>query len=160
MSNLNKVIVGFLVLLVLCGVGIFVLNIRGYNIIPTKQPVAIIKNQRIDLLITKTQQDREIGLSKYKSIPNNQGMLFSFGKQGYYSFWMKDMKFPIDIIYISNDKIVTIYPNVMPPKKGQGSPPLYNPTAPSDTVLEINANLSKKYNFKTGDKITYENLSS
>src|SRR4030067_3505854 len=119
MSNLNKVIVGFLVLLVLCGVGIFVLNIRGYNIIPTKQPVAIIKNQRIDLLITKTQQDREIGLSKYKSIPNNQGMLFSFGKQGYYSFWMKDMKFPIDIIYISNDKIVTIYPNVMPPKKGQ-----------------------------------------
>ncbi|OGH09594.1 MAG: hypothetical protein A2152_03825 [Candidatus Levybacteria bacterium RBG_16_35_6] len=159
MSNLSKVVVAILVLLFLAGIGFFLLPKLGYNIIPPEKPIAVIKNQKIELFIARSQKDKEIGLSSYKNLPNNQGMLFPFGKPGYYSFWMKNMKFPIDIIYLNNNKVVTIYENVKVPTASEGSPPIYNPTAPSDTVLEINAGLSKKYNLKTGDTITYENFS-
>src|SRR4030067_3857506 len=146
MSNLSKAVTAILVLLFLAGIGFFLLPKLGYNIIPPKKPIAIIKNQKIELLVVRSQKEKEIGLSSHKNLPNNQGMLFPFDKPGYYSFWMKNMKFPIDIIYINDNKIVTIYENAKVPIVSQGNPPIYNPTSPADTVLEINAGLSKKYN--------------
>jgi hypothetical protein len=67
------------------------------------------------------------------------------------------MKFPIDIIFINNDQIVTIHDNAQI-IKAQENPMLYTPTQSSDKVLEIQAGLSEKYNFKIGDKVKYENL--
>ena len=80
-------------------------------------------------------------------------MLFPFEKPGYYSFWMKNMKFPIDIIFIKSGKIVTIHKDVMPPKNLTDALPIYNPKEPADTVLEINAGLSEDYKFKEGDEV-------
>ena len=85
-------------------------------------------------------------------------MLFPFEKADYYSFWMKNMKFPIDIIYINKNHIVTIHQNIKPPKTKEESLPIYKPEDPSDTVLEINAGLSEKYKFKKGDTVKTENL--
>ena len=79
-------------------------------------------------------------------------MVFPFNKADYYSFWMKDMKFPIDIIYLKDKKIVTIFENVLPQSSDQ-NPEILNPEEPSDTVLEINAGLARKYNLKKGDII-------
>jgi uncharacterized membrane protein (UPF0127 family) len=70
---------------------------------------------------------------------------------------MKNMKFPIDIIFINNDQIVTIQ-NEAQVIKGQENPTIYSSTGPADKVLEIQAGLSKKYNFKAGDRVKYENL--
>ncbi len=123
-----------------------------------KAPTAVIKDRVFKLYIAKTPTDQEIGLSKYNSIPKDYGMLFTFQKPGYYSFWMKKMKFPIDIIYIQKDKIVTIYQSVSPPKTENESLPIFTPEKPSDKVLEINAGLSKKYNFKKDDKVEIKNV--
>lgn len=118
-----------------------------------KTPQAIINNHIFNLEIAKTEKEREIGLAKYKNIPQNFGMLFLFEKPDYYSFWMKNMKFPIDIIFIRNNKIVTIFKNVSPPKSNGEFFPIYRTQKLSDTVLEINAGLSDKYNFQENGSI-------
>lgn len=129
----------------------------SYRLFKINPPFAEINNHVFRLEIAKTEKQQEIGLAKYKSIPLNFGMLFPFGKPGFYSFWMKNMKFPIDIIYIRNSRIVTIYRNVPYPKSVNEKLPIYQPAYAADTVLEINANLSQEYGFKVNQpvEITY-----
>ncbi|MBI2074867.1 MAG: DUF192 domain-containing protein [Candidatus Levybacteria bacterium] len=155
-----KLIIALFALLLLIVFGISLSqNYFKTGIFPfSKTPTATVNNQKFNLLIPKTTSDKEIGLSKYSSLPQNTGMLFIFERADFYSFWMRDMKFPIDIIFIKGDKIATIYENVQPPKSKDESIPLYKPTSASDKVLEINANLSKKYNIKEGNTVKIENL--
>lgn len=123
-----------------------------------KKPQAKINNKTFALYVAKSGKDKEIGLSKYNKISENQGMIFQFEKDGFYPFWMKEMKFPIDIIYINDGKIVTVYKNVPTPSSSNPSPPIYTNLEPADTVLEVNAGLSQKYNFKEGDKVSFSNI--
>ncbi len=123
-----------------------------------KTPKVIINNHTFTLYVAKNPKDKEIGLSKYKSIDKDRGMLFPFEKPDYYPFWMKEMKFPIDIIFILDNHIVTIYKNVQPPTAKNESLPIFSPQAPTDKVLEINADLTQKYNFRQGDIVKFENL--
>lgn len=118
-----------------------------------KTPQAIINNHTFNLDVAATDKEKEVGLAKYKSIPKDFAMVFLFDKSDYYSFWMKNMKFSIDIIFINNGKIVKIFSNVPPPKSPDSSLPIYKPDELSDTVLEINAGLAGKYNFKEGDVV-------
>ncbi|MBI4096721.1 MAG: DUF192 domain-containing protein [Candidatus Levybacteria bacterium] len=151
---MKKVLLAFALLLILTFGMVF-----AQNKLKTK-PTAAINNRIFELDIADSQKEREVGLSETESLSENQGMIFIFDKPGYYSFWMKNMKFPIDIIYINKDTIVTIKNNVKPPKDNKESPIIYAPTALADRVLEIQAGLSEKYNFKNGDKVQYENLSN
>lgn len=114
-----------------------------------KNPTAEINRHVFSLYLATTPKDREIGLAKFDKIENNQGMLFIFQNPDYYSFWMKNMKFPIDIIFINGDKIVDIFQNV--PVATQSPLPTYVTNIKADKVLEINAGLSKTYEFKKGD---------
>jgi uncharacterized protein len=123
-----------------------------------KSPTVTISGQSFKVTVATSQLEREIGLSKTKQLLQDQGMIFLFDKPDYYSFWMKNMKFPIDIIYIKSDTIVTIKENAQPPKSNIESPIIYTPTEPANRVLEISAGLAEKYKFKKGDKVTYENL--
>jgi len=158
--NTNKVISILIAIFVIAIIAYLLSRFFMNNfLLSNKTPTAIIDNHQFQLLITITTLDKEVGLSKYKSIPLNQGMIFSFGAADYYPFWMKNMTFAIDIIYLKNNKIVSIFQNVKPPGSSSESPPIYRPSQPADTVLEINAGLSKKYNFKNGDQIKYENFS-
>ncbi|MBI2195464.1 MAG: DUF192 domain-containing protein [Candidatus Levybacteria bacterium] len=123
----------------------------------TKLPTQTIRDKTFKLEVAKTDKDRETGLSDRESLPADRAMLFTFDKSDYYSFWMKDMRFPIDIIFINGDTIVTIYENVQPTPQGQ-SAVIYQPKSPADLVLEINGGLSSKYGFEEGDKVKIENL--
>lgn len=148
---MNKILVSFLILAIfLIGLGLWQNS--------KKSPTAKINNHEFKLQIAKTAKEKEIGLSKYESLSKDLGMLFSFEKADYYSFWMKQMKFPIDIIYIKDGKIVTIYRSVQSPKSENESLSIYKPKEPSNMILEINAGLSSKYKFKEGDKVSLNNI--
>src|SRR3989338_4166298 len=110
-----------------------------------KDPTITINEQTFELIVAKSPEEKEIGLSETKSLPENKGMIFSFDDPGYYSFWMKNMKIPIDIIYINNDEITTVLKNLHPHEDPEKSPIIYAPTEQSNMVLEINAGLSEKY---------------
>jgi len=150
----------FAILLAIVG-GIAYLQTNQTNIsLPfgNTTPTATINEQKFNITVAKTPQEKETGLSGKDSLPENSGMLFPFDRPDYYAFWMKDMKFSIDILYINGNKIVTIVENAQPPKSKDEILPIYKPDELADTILEINAGLSKKYNIKKGDLVKIENL--
>ncbi len=155
-----KKIIALLILLFLISlvVAIFQKNPSIFKLNFTKTASATINKQTFSILVAKTSKEKQIGLSEKKSLPQNEGMLFPFEKPEFYSFWMKNMKFPIDIIFINKNHIVTVYQNVQPPKSKDENLIIYKPEEPVNTVLEINAGLSKKYNIKKGDEVKTENL--
>lgn len=116
-------------------------------------PSLTINNKTFNIDIAKTDEQKAKGLSIYDKLPLNKGMIFTFGSSDYYTFWMKNMKFPIDIIYIKNNIIVDIFKNVPNPKSENETLPIIRPKNDADTVFEINAGLSEKYNFKVGNTI-------
>lgn len=155
---MKRVLFMFALLLALVAGVVFAQSYLKTSALPLKKNLAVtINGHKFQVTVADSQEEQEIGLSETESLPQNQGMIFLFEKPGFYPFWMKKMKLPIDIIYISNDQIVTIQNNVQPAKERE-SPIVYTPTEPSDKVLEINAGLAQKYDFKKGDMVKYENF--
>lgn len=158
---MKKVLLVFVLLLISAGALFLTQNYLkegGKLSLFKKTSTVTIGNYNFEVIVATSQREREIGLSETNSLPQDQGMIFLFEKPDYYSFWMKNMKFPIDILYLSNQEIVTIYKNVQPATNSAENLRIYTPTGPSDKVLEIQAGLSEKYGFKNGDKITLKNL--
>lgn len=137
--------------ILLCSLAIILL-IAVYLLLQKKQPTATIDGHLFITEIAKTPKEQEIGLAKYTTLPINRAMYFPFAKPDYYRFWMKGMRFPIDILFLRNEKIVTIIHSA--PMPDRVDLPIYQPTTPSDGVLEINAGLSEKYGFKVGNTVT------
>lgn len=123
-----------------------------------KTATITIKEKEFNPEVAETPEEKQIGLSQRNSIDENEGMIFKFEKPDYYSFWMKNMRFPIDIIFIKENKITTIYKFVDPPKTENESLQVYQPKEPSDIVLELKEGTSDKYGFKEGDVVKIENL--
>lgn len=108
--------------------------------------------------VAESMASRAKGLSGRESLGEDEGMLFIFNSTGKRSFWMKDMKFPIDIIWISEDKIAGLEKNVKPePDKNLFNLTNYISPEGVDKVLEINAGLADKFGFKVGDEIGIKN---
>ncbi len=115
----------------------------------------------IPVEVAQTEMQRKKGLSDRKSLPKNEGMFFVFAQKNVQPpFWMKDMNFAIDIIWIDDEKIVQIHKNVQPPAKDTPNSELtlYAPNQPIDYVLEVNAGFTEENNIKVGDTIDLPNL--
>lgn len=108
-----------------------------------------INNLTLKAEIAETYGERAQGLSGREFVSDDQGMFFLFKEPGRYPFWMKGMKFPIDIIWLDKDlKIIEITKGAQP----ESFPEIFQPTGSAKYVLEINAGLSDKYDLKEGDK--------
>lgn len=125
-------------------------------------PVAIAKSLKIKGLavnidIADTADEQKKGLSGRNSMKIDQGLLFVFEKSGVYAIWMKDMKFAIDIVWISADKkVVDIAQNVAPePGKKDRDLAVYTPKAGAKYVLEVNAGLTSLNNILIGDSVEF-----
>ena len=153
--SINRIalIVGVLVLLIIAVWGFF--NIRPLlgGLFGGKTGTVLLNSQKYTVEIADTPEKLENGLSRKKSLSKDRGMLFVFKEPGYPSFWMKEMQFPLDIIFINNDKVTTVYENVKPPESDTQPLPLYKPTSPSDKALEINAGQIKEHGIKPGDTV-------
>ena len=92
---------------------------------------------RINAEFVETPELREMGLSGREGLGRNNGMLFVFDNETVNRcFWMKDMKFSIDMIWLDSDKkVVHIQENVSP----DTYPESYCPDAPAQYVLEVEA---------------------
>jgi len=112
-----------------------------------------INDTKIFVEVADTVQKQAQGLSGRDSLPENQGMLFVFNQPNYYSFWMKEMKFPLDFVWIDNKQVAEITQNVQP--QDYQPPKTLTPKEKVDMVLEINAGEAEKLNIKVGDKIIY-----
>lgn len=122
-----------------------------------------IAGQRIKVDLALTREAQEQGFSGRNELKENEGMLFVFDKPGKYSFWMKDMNFPIDIIWIGEDlKVVYIKKSALPELYPETYGPQNVPTqigipTPVGTkyVLEVVSGFSEKNNLKIGDSVEF-----
>jgi uncharacterized membrane protein (UPF0127 family) len=63
----------------------------------------------VDVRVADTDRERYVGLSETDSLADGEGMLFDFPEEGRHEFVMRDMAFPLDIVFIdSNGTITTI----------------------------------------------------
>lgn len=122
-----------------------------------KIPLLRIGQIKIPVEVAKTAQDRAKGLSGRVSLEPDKGMLFIFPEAGNYSFWMPDMNFPIDIIWITDGKVVGIEKNVSN-KFDPQNPIFYNPPRPVKYVLEVNAGFAEIHGIKIGDEVVLSNI--
>lgn len=104
--------------------------------------------------IADTYSKRIKGLSGREFLPENTVLLFVFDEPGYPGIWMKDMKFPIDILWLQGSlsstlKIVHIEKDISP----QTYPTIFYPTALSTHVLEANTGFADVFNLKVGDNL-------
>ncbi len=87
--------------------------------------------------VAATDATRERGLSGRPSLPADAGMWFALPAPGMHGFWMKDMGFPIDLVWIGPDQRVLGSLRLAP--CGPNTCPIYYPPAPAAYVLEVNA---------------------
>jgi len=109
-----------------------------------------IGGKTITAEIAKTDTQRVKGLSGRDHLDNDKGMLFVFPQNGLYSFWMKNTKIPLDIIWINNNKIAdqtTLDPQI------DDQIPQYTPKNPANYVLEVNAGFLEENQIKIGDEV-------
>ena len=96
------------------------------------------------------------GLSGQISLPDDHGMLFIFDNPSIQTFWMKDMLFPIDIVWISDACLVdSITPNIPIPLESTeiNQLPRYQSDSPVKYVLEIAQGQAKVWDIKVGDSV-------
>jgi uncharacterized membrane protein (UPF0127 family) len=114
--------------------------------------VRVSEGLELDTDVSSTSNERTIGLSKYQSLNDNQAMLFVFDELGLYSFWMRDMNFPIDIIWLNENKeIISIKEGADPSEYPQS----YYPEGDSLYVLETVAGFVRKNNLQKGQKLSW-----
>ncbi len=147
MSKVNKIGLFFIFLAAIFIIGYILFYqhpARENKVIPV-----ILNGHELRVEVVSSSDELEKGLGERADICANCGMLFEFQVPGKYSFWMKGMQFPLDIVWIYQKKIVHIEKNI---------PFSYNgtlmPEENADMVLEVNAGMLDKLQTKIGDMVT------
>jgi uncharacterized protein len=149
-ENIRLIIGAFLLIFAIALIVTFAMSRRS--------PKVTVNGQSFKVTVAKTEDQKQIGLSETERLRDNEGMLFVFDSAGHYPFWMKNMKFPIDIIYINGDKVTTVIDSAKPSNESDENLDIYQPDERSDKVLEIKAGLARKHQIKKGSTVKIENL--
>lgn len=160
---MKKFIIQAILLLLVTGIGLFLANPKGtpnnleLPFLPQSPHFANLKinDKTIKVELADTPSKRSKGLGGRESLAENEGILFIFPKADKYPFWMKGLKFPLDFIWIKDDKVVDILPDIPPPTAGapDSSLPIYSSKTEVDKVLEVNAGTAQQLNIKEGDTV-------
>lgn len=134
------------------------------------EPVRVSKSSNQEELVTikiadkvfaaelaRTPVEQAHGLSDRNLLPPNKGMLFIFDGSESQSFWMKDMRFDLDIIWIANDKVIGIERHASKPLPNTEDKDLkiYNSGQPVNYVLEVPAGAGDSLNVGNGVTISF-----
>lgn len=121
-----------------------------------RQTVITVNGLELAADIAETNDQRTLGLAVKDTLNENEAMLFVFSTERAHSFWMKNMKFPIDIIWLDADKEVVHIENSLVPCLPDSSCQTYEPNADSLYVLETVAGFAQKYNVTEGTLVGFD----
>ena len=109
------------------------------------------KNITFNVEIAKTIEERRTGLMYRKKLLNNEGMLFIFPREKIIQLWMKNTYIPLDVIFISENKVIVDIKKNME----KLSETIVKSKVKSRYALEFNAGLINKLDIEIGDKVLF-----
>ena len=132
-------------------------KIQGFHTLMNEEHgIGKINGHEISLEIEETPEGLQRGLMHRKEFPSGKGMLLKFGKNHPTKIWMKNVNFPLDIIYIKDNQVVDMFKNAMP-DIGDGFFDSLNDVI-CDMVLELPAGDADIYNIERGDMFGFNDL--
>ena len=118
-------------------------------------PSVVLGGERFKVEIADTQQKQALGLMFRDSMPADEGMIFLFPNEAPRSFWMKNTRIPLDIMYFDTDlKMVSISANTPPCRVSRC--PSYPSSKPAMYVLELNAGTASELGVGPGDSLVLD----
>ena len=120
-------------------------------------PHVFIGEARIRVEVATTTAAVRKGLSGRPGLEEDEGMLFIFPVADIYRFWMPDMNFPLDIIWIMDGVVVDISRNVSN-EFDPAKPVFYSPREKATQVLEVNAGYAERHRIEIGDRVVLRNI--
>ena len=125
----------------------------GVTTVKPQQAKVILGNTEISITIADTPDTRAQGLSGRKQLGSNEGMFFVFQTAKPYGFWMKEMLFPIDMIWFDSQyHIIFVKEDAEP----SSYPEIFTPNASAQYVLEVPAGFFSSHHLKFGDVLKIE----
>ncbi|MBW1882845.1 MAG: DUF192 domain-containing protein [Deltaproteobacteria bacterium] len=117
-----------------------------------------IRGHRIAVEIADTPEKQALGLGQRDDLAWDHGMFFTYARPDFYAFWMKGMRFSIDIVWILDNRIIAIDRSV--PFEPGGNGPTLRPDSLVDAVLEVPAGNATARGWRIGDRVVTELASS
>lgn len=136
---------------------VFALGLRARDAWVARKPVLAeltLRDKTFIVEIADTPAKKERGLGKRDALAADHGMYFPFPSANRWIFWMKDMRFPIDILWIKDGVVVDIDASVPVPVGEELE--TYSPVDPADAVLELNAGVAEELGVMIGDAISFQ----
>ncbi len=126
------------------------LHAYPHTVMQSSQKNITIGAAAVAVDVADTEPLREQGLSGRFGLSEGQGMLFVFDTDGTWGIWMKDMQFPIDILWAdASGRVVTVASAVAP----DTYPQAFYPTAPARYVVELPSGFAARHGIAEGTKI-------
>jgi uncharacterized membrane protein (UPF0127 family) len=113
-------------------------------------PYVELRGERFMVEVADTADKRSLGLMFRDSMPDDHGMLFIFPGETRRSFWMKNTRIPLDIIYFDSNLVLVSVSENTPPCRTLKCP-AYPSDGPAKYVLELNAGKAAELGVKSGD---------
>lgn len=132
---------------------IFILGALYYRSHPLVSKVRI-RNTTITVDVAVTDAQKQRGLGGRSSMAENSGMLFPYDHTEQFEYWMRDMLFPLDFVWINGKTVVDLSPNIPAPKQGE-MPRIVKPKTAVDKVLELHAGSIERIGIATGDAVLF-----
>ncbi len=148
-TNLKSLFVISMLFLMCIYAGFF-----GQSQSAVKTKTVNISGKELILEVADSDVLRTKGLMFRENLPDNRGMLFIFPKKQKAYFWMKNMKFNLDIIFLSKNKIVKILEDV--PYCTNEPCPVYSSDYLTDCVIELKSGFCNKNNVTIGTEVRYK----
>jgi uncharacterized membrane protein (UPF0127 family) len=151
-SLMGKIVVYGLTTILKFGGGYALIGCDDENRLEKNDVVRVVfDNVRVNSKVADTPEKKAKGLMFHNKLRENEGMLFIYDSEGVHKFWMKNVFFPIDIIWIDSSlTVVYIKKNAPPCTTVQCQ--IYTPPVTAKYVLEVMANFTEKYEIKVGDQ--------
>lgn len=120
-----------------------------YLVQPQKSLVCTARQDCFSVTVASSSHAQQFGLSGRMSMPVMDGMLFAFDRPGTRCFWMKDMHFDLDILWIDSQwRVSQIVSNLSP-----ATYPRSYCVPASQYVIEINGGQAAQSGIKPGDQL-------
>ena len=155
MRHSSRWIVFVIALLVALYVFIFARVGETQRTLLPEQEIRFSTGQTVLVEVADQLDEQILGLSFRESLEAGRWMLFVYDEKEEQLFWMKDMKFAIDIVWIDQGEIVGIEHRVPPPEDPGAIPTIYPSPRPVDMVLEVPAGYMEEQGIGIGTTISY-----